>query len=238
MIPKALFFIFGTVLVGMVCATTPVLAQVTLSPTGSAPRAANDQDVKTLKAVDKRYQSATSVTMKVQRTTVLSVLGKEKTSKGELVLSKGRMRMELNEPNRSVIVIDGKNLWVADYPDPDFKSAAVQVMKGEINSKKGLEQSFVRLLTHGGILKQFMVSGVTESDNRLTYFLLPKQHTFEFRRARLILSEDRKSIAELIYWDENDNETRMTFSNIRFNKKVPTDTFRFVPPKDADITTL
>ena len=206
---------------------------------GEKPSAAKDAELRALKSVDTRYQKASSVSMKIDKTLLIGLLGKEKKSKGTLLLSKGKMRMEIESPDKSVIVVDGKHLWVADYPAAEFKNAAVQVIKGRLDSKKSVQQSFVGLLTRGGILKHFKVAGVTKDEkDRTVYFLAPNEQTFEFKRAQMTNSDDAKSIAELRYWDERDNETRYSFSDVKFDAKVPAQSFEFVPPENADITTI
>jgi outer membrane lipoprotein-sorting protein len=129
---------------------------------------------------------------------------------------------------------------VVDYPSEEFKDAAVQVMKGELSSKKGAQQSFVGLLTRGGILKQFSVSGVQASpaDGQATYFLQPVQQSADFKRAQLTLSSEKKQIVELRYWDERDNETRFLFSNTKFDQAVDSKLFKFTPPKNAAVTAI
>jgi outer membrane lipoprotein-sorting protein len=199
----------------------------------------NKTDEQYLVAAESKYQKAKSISMDVERKLVMGLLGKEKNAKGSIVLSKGKMRMELATPEKSIVVIDGKNLWVADYPPAEFKNAAVQVLKGQVNAKKAANQSFVGLLTRGGLLKEFMVTGSSRDDKkRITFFLSPKKENGDFKRAQIVLAEDNKTIEELRYWDDRDNATTMTFSNVKFNAPVSVKTFEFKPPENSDITTI
>lgn len=210
-----------------------------LAKGSEAPAAIQAPEIEALKGIDKRYQAAKSIAMDLDKTLLLGLLGKERKSKGRLLLSKGKMRMEIESPEKSVIVVDGKMLWVADYPPAEFKNAAVQVLKGKLDSKTGVQQSFVGLLTRGGILKHFKVTGVQKDDKqRNVYFLTPAKQSFEFKRAQITATPDGKAIAELKYWDERDNETRYQFSNVKFDGSLPPKSFEFVPPENADITTL
>lgn len=205
----------------------------------TAPSAAPARALKALKEIDKRYQEASSIAMDVDKTLSLGLLGKEKKSKGRLLLSKGRMRMEIDSPDKSIVVVDGKTLWIADYPSAEFKDASVQVLKGPLDSKKGAQRSFVSLLTRGGILKHFKIVGAQKDDEgRDVYFLVPNAQSFEFKRAQLTASGDGRSIAELRYWDERDNETRLRFSNVKFDVRAPAKSFEFVPPENADVTAI
>jgi outer membrane lipoprotein carrier protein len=192
-----------------------------------------------LKIIDQHYQSAKSITMDVERKLVIGLLGKEKNAKGTLTLAKGKMRLELAQPEKSIVVVNGQSLWVADYPPAEFKNAAVQVLKGTISSKKGASQSFASLLTRGALLKEFSVTGTQQDEQKRTiFFLQPKNQTSEFKRAQLVASADGKTISELRYWDERDNATTMIFTNVEFDKPVAPKTFDFTPPENADVTTI
>jgi outer membrane lipoprotein-sorting protein len=192
-----------------------------------------------LLAVGNKYKNAKSVAMDIDRKLVIGLLGKEKNAKGTLILSKGKMRMELATPEKSIVVIDGKTLWVADYPAAEFKNAAVQVLKGKIDSKKAANQTFVGALSRGGLPKEFQATGsMRDEKQRTVLFLTPRKQNGEFKRAQLVLAEDNMTIAELRYWDDRDNATTMTFSNVKFDVPVSKKTFEFAPPENADITTI
>lgn len=205
----------------------------------NTPHPPSEEQLKALKAIDKRYQTSKSVTMDLEKTLILGLLGKEKKSKGRVLISQGKMRMEIEEPQKSLVVIDGKTVWVADWPAPEFKNAAVQVMKGSVDTSKGASQGFVGLLARGGILKHFKITAVQNDEKgRSLYFLQPSKDTIEFKRAQMTLSADGRQITALRYWDERDNETQLQFSKVVFDKVVPEKLFQFSPPANADVSTF
>lgn len=177
--------------------------------------------------------------MDVDKTLVNSLIGTEKKSKGSIVLSKGRMRMEIVDPTKSIIVIDGKNIWVVDYPKAELKDAPVQVLKGSVKETKGASKSFVGLLAQGAITKYFKVIDAQKDESgRRVYFMQPTSGSVEFKRSQITLATDEKHIAELCYWDEHDNETKMIFSNVKFDKPVSEETFQFNLPPNADVSQI
>ncbi len=201
--------------------------------------AVSREHLNALSILDKRYQGAKSVSMALEKTIVIGALEKEKKSKGRLTLSQGRMRMDIEEPDQSLLLIDGKTVWVVDYPSVDFKDAPIQVLKGSVQANKGASQSFMGLLVRGGILKHFQVTAVQNDDKgRPIFFLNPSKDTGEFKRAQMILSNDKKEIAELRYWDNRDNETRLVFSKVEFDKPLDKKTFEFTPPPGAAISPI
>jgi outer membrane lipoprotein-sorting protein len=102
--------------------------------------------------------------------------------------------------------------------------------------------AIVGLLAQGGFLKYFSVVGVMAApgDDQLKtiYFLQPQRELVEFTRAQARLTIDGKNIFELRYWDEIGNETSLLFSNTRLNPPLAESMFEYVPPKDADVTTI
>ena len=144
--------------------------------------------------------------------------------------------MELQEPDKSLVVLDKKTIWVVNYPAAEFKSAKLQVIKANVDSSKGRAQSFIGLLARGRLLKEFYVVGVhDDSKTTKTYFLQPRNASDDFKRAEVTINAENQ-IEKLLYWDNVDNETQMQFSKITLNKKVSDGMFRYSPPSDADVT--
>lgn len=199
-------------------------------------RPSTDEDAKNLKSLDKRYQNAPSVTMKVDKTLKLGLLNDVRKSKGNLTLSSGRVRMELEGDEKSLLVINKKNFWAVTFPPADFKDAPVQVITGQTGTKKARSQSLLGVLSQGGFLEFFSLTGVKKlAAGEIQYFLQPKSQTSEFKRAQLTVSSDGKEIRELRYWDERDNETQLSFNAVTFGKKVSDKAFTYSPPAKAEI---
>lgn len=216
-------------------------AQKPSSPTPAAKadealKPASKADLAVLKTLDQKYQATSSVSMSVEKSIKLGLLGGERKSKGTLILSKGRLRLETEGDEKSLLVINKKNFWAVTFPDADFKDAPVQVITGATDSKKGRSQTMVGLLTQGGFLKFFKATGVQAGANgEKVYFLQPEKQQTDFKRAQLTISADGKEIRGLRYWDERDNETRLVFTGIAFGKKVDEKQFSFAPPANAEI---
>lgn len=205
-------------------------------------RPAAKEDIARIEAVDRRYQGARSVSMDLVKTLKLSALGRERKARGRVLVSKGRMRMEIDSPDKSLLVLDKKSAWLVNYPPEEFKGAAIQVVKANVSSKRARSQAIVGLLAQGGFLKHFSVVGVMATPatgaSGFIYFLQPDAQLVEFTRAQARLTPDGKNLLELRYWDEIGNETALTFSNVRLNAPAPESAFQYVPPQDADVTTI
>lgn len=208
------------------------------------PRPKTDQEI--LKDIDAKYQKADAIAMKVDKTLKIGLLGEERKSSGSMWISEGRIRMELEGNEKSILVVNKKNLWAATYPGAEFPDAPVQVIKGEATSKKGQAKNALSLLSVGGFLRLFKPSEIKKRpDGSKAYTLLPKQgQTSDFKKAQVIVTPDAKAISELTYWDPRDNETQFLFRDVTFDKKeafgkkFEDKLFDYDPPKNAEIMNL
>ena len=179
--------------------------------------------------------------MDISKEVKLGLIGSQRKSNGKLQISKGQLRMELEGSEHTLLVINKKNVFAVTYPDKTLKGAALQVIKGDVTSKKAKKQSqssaLANLLGPGGFLKSFKATGVQSHDEGLTYFLAPNTDS-DMTRAQLKTSKDQKELRELHYWDNRDNETIYTFQNISFDEKLDPQIFNYTPPANADVMNL
>ncbi len=201
-------------------------------------RAVDDEKMKLLKTLDSTFQTK-ALSMKVDKTTKIPILEQEKKSSGKMFVANGRLRLELDGTEKSLLVVNKKNLWAVTFPGAEFKDAPVQVIKGDTSSKKGRSSNFVSLLAQGGFLKFFTATGSQAQPNGdVLIFLAPKKDTTDFKRAQVKVSADGEKITGLNYWDDRDNETRFEFSDVKVESKLEDKLFQYAPPANADIMTL
>lgn len=192
-----------------------------------------------LKSVDDKYQKAESIKMNVTKKDKIAALEQTREFEGSLVLKKGKFRLDVKSKDKnkdeSLIVADGKTIWFVTPPPKEFKEAKTQVVKAPMNTDRARAQGLLQMLTQGGVLKYFTVTGASEEAKAITYFLQPDKSSVEFRRAQLVVDKDNKTLTMLKYWDSMDNETEYGFSAIEFDKKVDQKLLSYSPPKNADV---
>ena len=59
-----------------------------------------------------KYRKAPAVTAKVQKTVVQEMTGVDNKSSGSFYYSKGKVRMDFTEPEKTTLVYDGKYVWL------------------------------------------------------------------------------------------------------------------------------
>src|SRR6185437_9749016 len=97
------------------------------------PRALGDgtgahDDLFKIKGILKRYQQASAVKVELKKSVKLALLDEEKNSDGELLLSKGRMRLEITKPDPSTVIVNKNLIWIIS-PTTEELGGKTQVMK-------------------------------------------------------------------------------------------------------------
>ena len=198
-------------------------------------RSVSKKEMLILRKVDKKYQKEHGIHLNLNKTITLAMLGSTKNSQGEIWLNKGKMRLEIHKPEASKIIADKEFLWIESAAPEGFKDVKTQVMKASLKSKQAKSQGLIQLLTQGGVLKYFRVSGVQKDGDKIIYFLQPDKQSVEFKRAQIVVDTKKVEILSLKYWDQMDNETNYEFTKSVFNKKLDEKVFSYTPPKDASV---
>jgi chaperone LolA len=209
-----------------------------LSLVGSATQRADQ--VELLKKVDSKYITAKTVTMAVNKTDKLSALEQTKSSEGSLQMKKGLLRMDLtsseSDKEKSLVVVDGKNLWLVSPPVKDAKNSKTQVAKTKLANKKAKSHLLLQILTDGGVFRFFQVDKSVEQDDMVVYFLKPEKSMQEIQKAQVLVDKTKQVIAQFKYWDAMENETIYQFTNVEFDKSIKDSVFKYTPPKDAQVS--
>lgn len=191
-----------------------------------------------VKDVVSKYQKAKAVSIDVKKKVMLALLDDEKESTGQLILSAGRMRLEIKKPDPSLIVVNGNAIWVETPASPEL-TTKTQVLK--IRSKEFSKQSkapLALLLGQKKIWDEFKVKDEKTENEYLHVTLEPKTKGSLTEVTVLSIQVDpvKKLIRQLSYSDELGNETRFDFSNANFEAKVSATDLVYAPPADAEIT--
>jgi len=191
-----------------------------------------------VKQVLRRYQKSEAVEIKISKKVHLSLLDETKESSGKLVLSKGRLRMEIEPPDESLLVMNKNIIWLAT-PTPEELGGKTQVLK--IPSSKLSQQSrapIAFLLGKESVWDQFVVQG-EERKNSVTELKLKQKSSKEkadIKSVNLWIDHKNQRIEKLAYKDELDNETSYRFLETDFKAKPEDKKFEYVPPKDSEVT--
>lgn len=195
-----------------------------------------DQD-KLLEKVEKKYTSY-FVKMNVKSEVTQALLERTKSYSGKIYLAPGgKFKMEVALPNKHIVLMTGKNIWVVDYP-LDETQDKVQILHSK-SAKNLKNQPFLNLFQGvGNLKKNFKIESSNGKNDEVTYKLTPKKKGEQIERIELKVDYQSELITSLSFWDSLGNQTQLQLSEQDFESKTPSKIFQFKPPKNSSITYL
>ena len=147
----------------------------------------------------------------------------QKTS-GQMILQRpGRFRWEVKQPNRQLLIADGKHIW---FYDIDLQQIVVR------KQQTASASSPAALLSDSpkNITKNFNVNFLMDVQG---FYLIPKDKKSLFQSITLIFQQNQ--LREMRLSDKLDQQTVIDFSGVKQNPSLAPGTFRFILPKDKNI---
>jgi outer membrane lipoprotein carrier protein len=177
--------------------------------------------------VDHHYNALQS--LKTQFSQNYQGLGIKRTESGTLYLQKpGRMKWEYSSPAGKLFVLDGKTAWFYSTGDP-------QVQRIPAKQLDDLRSPLRFLLGHTQLEKE--MNGLTAAPAPDGGFILTGQPKgLEDRVRKFVIGITPDGTITTMEIEEMDGATtRFTFSSQQTNAPLPSDTFRFTPPKGVPV---
>lgn len=183
-------------------------------------------------ALQRRYESVKDLSAAFVQKTRSVALGSAPAattvSKGTVVFAKpGKMRWSYAEPEPSLVVSDGKTLWLFD---PVHREA--QRMPADAGYLSGAAVQF--LIGEGDMRRDFRVRAISCGEAGVELELVPRTNaSYEKLRIRSDLASGE--IRETTVFDLVGNVTEVKFSDVRLNRAPADEVFTFEPPKGVDV---
>lgn len=144
---------------------------------------------------------------------------------GKIVLQQpNKLYWELFEPNESVLLADGDNIWNID---PFLEQVSVS------GADAALENNPLILLTNPNSSK-WQEFNVRQMDNQ--FVITPVEANGGIELLRLVFNDDK--LIELESQDGQQQKSVLSFSQIKQNHSLPADTFKFVMPDGYELDDL
>jgi len=145
---------------------------------------------------------------------------------GELALARpGRFRWAVDKPYRQLVVGDGERVWIYDQ---DLNQVVVRKVGDALGSTPAALLAGREEVERAFSWKELPAAGGLDW---LAATPLAKDATF----TEIRLGFDARGLAALELFDAFGQRTEVRFGEMARNPVLPADTFRFVPPKGADV---
>jgi outer membrane lipoprotein carrier protein len=186
-------------------------------------------------AVQKRYEGIRDLRAKfVQKTRAVSIgapASEPTVSRGTVVVAKpSRMRWSYETPEPSLVVSDGKTLWIYD---PGFGEAQRLPADGATFSGAALQF----LLGKGDLQREFTIRLVSCEAKAVELELTPKEPA-SYEKLHIVVDPATGDVASTRIDDLVGNSTVVEFSDLQVNLDPSPDVFRFVPPAGVRVIEL
>ncbi|MEM7410631.1 MAG: outer membrane lipoprotein chaperone LolA [Myxococcota bacterium] len=186
-------------------------------------------------AVQKRYDGVRDLRARFVQTTRPVSLGggtaAKTTSRGTVVLAKpGKMRWSYEAPEPSLVVSDGKTLWLYD---PGFREA--QKLPAGEGFLSGAAAQF--LLGAGDMRRDFEVTAVSCQAYEVELELVPKTPA-SYEKLYLTVDPRAGDVRQTRVVDLLGNIAEVAFEDLRVNQRPGAEVFQFVPPEGVKVVEL
>lgn len=150
---------------------------------------------------------------------------KPQQSAGSFAMQRpGKFRWHYEKPYQQLLVSDGEKLWSFD---PDLNQVTVKKLG------KALGASPAALLAGSDLDSSFVLKDAGEAEGLEMVDATPKAADGTFERVRIGLKGNLPRVMEIR--DNFGQVTTLIFGEFHSNPVLPQDTFKFVPPKGADV---
>jgi len=188
-----------------------------------------------IRAVQHRYEGIRDLRARFLQTTRVAAIGSRASeptiSHGNVVVSKpSRMRWSYEAPEPSLVVSDGKTLWIYD---PGF--GEVQRLPADGTFLSGAALQF--LLGRGDMEREFAVRLVSCEAMAVELELTPREPT-SYEKLYILADPGTGDVSRTRIDDLLGNTTVVEFSELKVNLDPPADLFRFDPPAGVRIIDL
>lgn len=149
-----------------------------------------------------------------------------KPSRGSFVFQRpGRFRWIYEQPYEQVLVSDGQRLWLYDR---DLNQVTVRKLAASLPASPASI-----LFGANDFEREFEVAEDGAADGLAWIAARPRTRDTTFERIRIGFKDGLPAAMELV--DSFGQTSRLAFSKLERNPRIEAETFRFVPPKGADV---
>lgn len=178
-----------------------------------------------------KYRKAKAIRARVKKTVIQEVMGSESQSHGNFYFSKGKLRLDIIEPEKTTLVYDGKFVWLESRMD-----TLVSVTKIAADGLKKSDSLLAALFEKKGILNTFKLLSKKIDGSAKVYVFEPKDKS-NTEVQYLELSLKGTDLGRVTYRDQVENKISFEFEKL-IRASVAASKFKYKPPQGAQVTEI
>jgi outer membrane lipoprotein carrier protein len=200
----------------------------------AAPPGAEECAGRAIAALQRRYESVRDLSARFEQTSRSVALGgpaATERSQGQVVFAKpGRMRWSYETPEPSLVVSDGKELWI--YDPARQEAQRFPVTEGYLS---GAAVQF--LLGQGQILREFNAKALRCEATAVELELVPRAPA-TYEKLRVVTDPRSGELLETTVFDLVGNATTVALRDAKTNLDPKPSLFRFEAPEGVRVLEL
>ena len=181
--------------------------------------------------LQKKYETTTDITSNFKQETFAAGSSEGLKAEGKVYFNRPhQMRWEYNQPEPQLIVTSGQEVYV-------YEEEANQVMVLPRDQLLSTEISKAFFFGKGDLKHFFIVEHPVKGqpDARWMLKLTPRNPVPQVCTILIVVDSHTHLVKEMWLEDQLGGRTHLEFSNVKVNKGLSNDLFRFVPPPGAEI---
>lgn len=185
-----------------------------------------------LREIEDKYTKAATLTADFTQINESAAMQQKKTTTGVIMVKRpNKVRWETHNPDRNILVSDGKVFWF--YTPPFDEGERGQVVK----RKAAQAQSRLAQALLSGSFSMAKDMKITEKDD--SHFVLkPKPGTAgTVVEAQIGVNPEKKVIEQVVLKHKDGNRSEINLSKIELGKTLGDEVFHFTPPPNTDLVT-
>lgn len=198
---------------------------------------AEKSEMSELSKVFQDLQKPTLVSMQVKKKVSSEFMMRPKESEGTLYFSKGKIRLSIDKPDPSLLILNGEDIWLEEKQPEEF-GGNIQV--SHYKSSKAEKDSALLALLFGKsqLWNELELSDKKIDDKVTNYTLKPKDKSrLNITELKIVLDEGQTHRLQAVsFSDDLNNFTEYEFSKIKTQKSAKSKLFKYTPPKGAEVT--
>ncbi len=194
-----------------------------------------------LRAIRQRieeFRDSAFVEVKVRKTVESPYMTLPKSANGTLALAKGRLRLRMESPENTLLVLTRNDLWLESRPDVEG-DWPVQVTHFKTRTMKGSNVFLAGLFEDKAIFQEMRVGSHKHTDAGEEYDLVPRPQSKEKEiKSVWLFFKSGEGLKQLRYEDQLGNKISFEFLSLAKRNNVPRQLFEYQPPKGAEVTRM
>jgi outer membrane lipoprotein-sorting protein len=199
---------------------------------------ASAKGAKEVNSILAAYRKAPAIQAKIKKTVVQEAMGTETKGQGEFYFSKGKLRMDIQTPEKSTLVYDGKYVWYESRMEGlDGDGETIQVSKMKMGKLKKTDSLMATLFEEKDILRNFKLISAKQTKASGKVFVFEPRNKAKTEVQHLEIGIKNGNIDRIMYRDQVENKVAFEFSDLK-RAAVPAGKFKYTVPKKAEVTEL